>query len=118
MYSVVGYFSSYLGTEEEKLPKAVKLVKMELHKLSNQPLSGLQLQRAKQKFKGQIALAEENRMSMIIAEAKNILDYNRVITLAEVFTKIDDVQTGDIQELATEFFDPRRLLSLSFVPED
>ncbi len=118
MYSDVGNFSIYLGTDEEKLPRAVKLVQKELQKLSNQPLSGLQLQRAKQKFKGQIALAEENRMSMIIAEAKNILDYNRVITLAEVFTKIDDVQAGDIQELATEFFDPRRLLSLSFVPED
>jgi len=118
MYSDVGNFSIYLGTDEEKLPKAIKLVQKELQKLREQPLSGLQLQRAKQKFKGQIALAEENRMSMIIAEAKNILDYNRVVTLTEVFTKIDDVRAEDIQQLAVEFFDPRQLLSLSFVPED
>ncbi len=118
MYSDVGNFSIYLGTDEEKLPKAIKLVQKELHKLRSQPLSGIQLQRAKHKFKGQIALAEENRMNMIIAEAKNILDYNRVVTLEEVFAKIDEVSSQDIQDLAAEFFAPQRLLSLSFVPED
>src|SRR5690606_1694163 len=51
MYSDVGNFSIYLGTDEEKLPKAIKLVQKELQKLREQPLSGLQLQRAKQKFK-------------------------------------------------------------------
>lgn len=118
MYKDTGHINIYLGTDEDKLPKAVRLVHKELDKLRQQRFTETQLQRAKQKFKGQIALAEENRMSMIIAEAKNILDYDRIVTLEEVFAKIDTVSTRDIQDLAIEFLDPKRLLSLAFVPEE
>lgn len=118
LYSDTGNFSIYLGTDEEKLNKAVRLVKKELDTLKSQPISAYQLQRAKQKFKGQIALAEENRMSMIIAEAKNIIDYDRVISLEEVFLKIDEVCATDILALSQEFLDASTMVSLAFVPED
>ncbi|TJZ59768.1 insulinase family protein [Sphingobacterium olei] len=118
LYSDAGNFSIYLGTDEEKLNKAVRLVKKELDTLKSQPISAYQLQRAKQKFKGQIALAEENRMSMIIAEAKNIIDYDRVISLEEVFLKIDEVRAMDILALSQEFLDESTMVSLAFVPED
>ncbi len=118
MYRDIGHFNIYLGTDEDKLSKAIRLVHKELDKLRQQQFTETQLQRAKQKFKGQIALAEENRMNMIIAEAKNILDYDRIVTLEEVFARIDAVSTRDIQDLAVEFFDPHRLMSLSFVPEE
>ncbi|WP_140938069.1 M16 family metallopeptidase [Sphingobacterium lumbrici] len=118
LYSDTGNFSIYLGTDEEKLNKAVRLVKKELDTLKSQPISAYQLQRAKQKFKGQIALAEENRMSMIIAEAKNMIDYDRVISLEEVFLKIDEVCAMDILALSQEFLDESMMASLAFVPED
>lgn len=118
LYSDAGNFSIYLGTDEEKLNKAVRLVKKELDTLKSQPISPYQLQRAKHKFKGQIALAEENRMSMIIAEAKNMIDYNRVISLEEVFLKIDEVRAADILALSQEFLDESTMVSLAFVPED
>jgi ABC-type glutathione transport system ATPase component len=76
------------------------------------------LERAKNKFKGQIALAEENRMSLIIAEAKNILDYDRVVGLDEVFGKIDKVTAKEILELSNDIFSRENLSSLSFLPED
>lgn len=117
MYSDTGNFSIYLGTDEEKLNKAVSLVFKELDKLRSQVLTANQLNKAKQKFKGQIALAEENRMSMIIAEAKNILDYGHVISLYDVFDKIDKVSALDIQSLANQYFAREAMLSLCFVPE-
>lgn len=118
LYSDTGLFSIYFGTDEEKAEKALKLVYKELNKLREQPLSPGFLDRAKTKFKGQIALAEENRMSMIIAEAKNLLDYNRVVSLQEVFDKIDRVSLTEIQEIANELFAPEKISSLTFVPED
>jgi predicted Zn-dependent peptidase len=118
MYTDCGHFNIYLGTDEEKLKKAVSLVFKELNKLKQGPISAYQLKQAKQKFKGQIALAEENRMSMIIAEAKNIIDYGKIIPLQEVFDKIDEVTENDILALSTEFFDESKLTSLSFVPEE
>lgn len=118
LYSDTGSFSIYLGTDEEKLNKAVALVHKELHKLMNSPFSETQLRKAKDKFKGQIALAEENRMSMIIAEAKNIIDYNRIMSLQDVFHKIDTISVQELSELSNRFFDKKNLISLAFVPED
>jgi predicted Zn-dependent peptidase len=118
MYSDIGSFSIYLGTDEEKLSKAKKLVYKELDKLRNQSISTSQLQKAKDKFKGQIALAEESRMNVIIAETKNIIDYGRIVTLDEVFTKIDQVSAVLVQDLSNEFFDTQKLISLSFIPEE
>lgn len=118
LYSDSGLFSIYLGTDEEKVKKAKKLVFKELHKLMDNGISETQLFRAKHKFKGQIALAEENRMSMIIAVAKNVIDYNRIIQLSEVFDNIDQISSAEIKAIAIDLFAEDKLTSLAFVPED
>ncbi|HLS94531.1 MAG TPA: pitrilysin family protein [Sphingobacterium sp.] len=117
LFSDTGLFTIYLGTDEEKVQRAKKLVFKELDRLTTKAISDGQLLKAKNKFKGQIALAEENRMSMIIAVAKNIMDYDRVISLSEVFDKIDAVSAGDLLDIAQDVFDERNLSSLAFVPE-
>jgi len=118
IFSDTGLFSIYLGTDEEKVEKAKKLVFKELAKLTEQPLSETAVKKAKQKFIGQIALTEENRMSMIISAAKNVMDYDRVILLDEVIEKIQDLTNTGLLEIAQDVFDPKKMLSLSFVPED
>src|SRR5699024_10894571 len=89
VYSDSGVLSIYMGTDASKLNKAVKLVEKELNKLKTHPVSSFQLEKARKKFKGQIALSEENRLGVVIAESKNVLDYGRIITLEEVFQKLD-----------------------------
>lgn len=118
IFSDTGLFTIYLGTDEEKVDKAKKLVFRELSKMCEQPLSEIKLKKAKQKFIGQIALTEENRMSMIISAAKNVMDYDRVILLDEVIEKIQHLDNKDLLSIAQDVFDPRKMLSLSFVPED
>ncbi len=116
--SDTGIFHIYLGTDEEKTGKALRLVGRELRKLREQRLGVQQLHQAKQKFKGQIALAEENRLSLIISLAKNLMDDNRVQTLAEVFAQIDAVDADQLLGIANEILDERNLSSLRFVPEE
>jgi predicted Zn-dependent peptidase len=118
IFSDTGLFSIYLGTDEEKVEKAKKLVFKELARMCDQPLSELKIKKAKQKFIGQIALTEENRMSMIISAAKNVMDYDRVILLDEVVEKIQVLTGTALLEIAQEVFDPKKMLSLSFVPEE
>ncbi|HLT85991.1 MAG TPA: insulinase family protein, partial [Sphingobacterium sp.] len=117
LFTDTGLFTIYLGTDEEKIKRAKKIVFRELDKLKTKGVSENQLQKAKNKFKGQIALAEENRMSMIIAEAKNVMDHDRVIPLNEVFEKIDAVSASDLLSIAQDIFDEKKLTSLAFVPE-
>lgn len=118
LYTDTGLFSIYLGTDAEKVAKAKKLVFRELNKLKDKGVTEGQLAKAKAKFKGQIALAEENRLSMVIAVAKNIMDYDRVLMLDEVFQQIDAITAQDILTIANDIFHEDKLTSLAFVPEN
>jgi predicted Zn-dependent peptidase len=109
-----GIFSIYFGTDAEKSAKALKLVHKELKKLRDNKLGTLQLQQAKQKFIGQIALAEENRLSLIISMAKSLVDFNRIDSLEQVFEKINAVTADELLAISNEIFDVSRLTTLMF----
>ncbi|MCY1515084.1 hypothetical protein D9M68_496600 [compost metagenome] len=106
----------YFGTDKEKAEKAVGLVYKEFKKLRTQGLSETQLHKAQNRFIGQIALGEENRIGLIIAMAKSLLDYNRIDNLETVFHKIRSVQVKEIQAIANEVLDENGLSSLTFYP--
>jgi predicted Zn-dependent peptidase len=113
-----GIFSIYFGTDSEKTAKATRLVHKELKKLREKKLGTLQLHQTKQKFIGQIALAEENRMSLIISMAKSMLDFNYVDTLEQLFEKINAVTVEQLLEISNEIFDENRMITLLFEPKE
>ena len=117
-FSDTGIFSIYFGTDAEKTAKAMRLVQKELKKLREQRLGTLQLQQAKQKFIGQIALAEENRMSLIIGMAKSLLDFGHVDSLEQVFAKINAVSADEMLEISNEIFDDAKMITLLFEPKE
>lgn len=115
--SDTGIFSIYFGTDTEKTGKALKLVEKELRKLREQKLGPVQLRQAKDKFIGQIALGEENRMGLLISMSKSLLDYGRVDSLEEIFAKINSVTDSQVLDIANEMFDPKELSSMIFNPK-
>lgn len=116
--SDTGIFSIYFGTDTEKIQRATKLIFKELDKLKNKALGSVQLHQAKQKFIGQIALGEENRMGLIISMAKSLLDFDRVDSLEEVFAKINAVTAEQALEISNQMFDSGNLTTLLFEPHD
>src|SRR5690606_253341 len=86
-----GLFTVYFGTDTDKYLKARQLVFKEFKKLRERRLGPGQLHQAKRKFQGQIALGEENRLSLLITHAKSLLDNDRIQTLEELFEKIEQV---------------------------
>ena len=116
--SDTGLFTIYLGTDPEKVDKALKLVDRELKKLRDTTLGSLALQQAKQKFIGQIALAEEGRLSLLISLCKSVLDYGMADSLEQVFAKIERIEAAQLLEIANEIFEPANLSSLIFEPQE
>ncbi|MBD1393526.1 M16 family metallopeptidase [Mucilaginibacter glaciei] len=112
-----GIFSIYFGTDAGKAEKALKLVHKELKKLRDNKLGPIQLKQAKEKFIGQIALAEENRMSLIISMAKSLLDFDRIDSLEDIFSKINSVTAEDLLGVSNEIFDNDRMITLLFEPK-
>jgi predicted Zn-dependent peptidase len=115
--SDTGLFSIYFGTDSEKVEKATKLIEKELRKIREIPLGTMQLAQAKKRFIGQIALAEENRMGVLISMAKSLLDYNKIDSLKEVFEKINKVTSPQLIAIANEVMNPNNLSTLIFEQE-
>jgi predicted Zn-dependent peptidase len=114
--SDTGIFTLYFGTDKEKLEKAWALIFKEFKKIKDKPLTEIQLQKAKNKFIGQIALGEENRIGLIISMAKSLIDYDKVDDLETVFSKIQAVSARDMANIANEILDPGNLTALTFYP--
>ncbi|MFD0766474.1 M16 family metallopeptidase [Mucilaginibacter lutimaris] len=112
-----GIFSIYFGTDAGKADKALKLVHKELKKLRENKLGTVQLKQAKEKFIGQIALAEESRMSLIISMAKSLMDFGRIDSLEDIFAKINAVTAEELLEISNEIFDNDRMITLLFEPK-
>lgn len=114
--SDTGIFTVYFGTDKEKVDKALSLIYKEFKKLRENPLTEVQLQKAKNKFIGQIALGEENRIGLIVSMAKSLIDYNHIDSLETVFKKIESVSTTDMAQLTSEILDEKNLSVLTFYP--
>ena len=114
--SDTGIFSIYFGTDIEKQAKALSLIFKEIKKLREKPLNDLQLQKAKNKFIGQIALGEENRIGLIISMAKSLIDHDKIDSLETVFEKINAVNTRQIAEIVDEVLDIEKLNIFTFSP--
>jgi predicted Zn-dependent peptidase len=114
--SDTGIFSIYFGTDKEKHTKALTLIFKEMKKLKDHPLNELQLQKAKNKFIGQIALSEENRIGLIISMAKSLIDHDRIDSLAQVFERINKVSTTEMAQIVDDVLAPEQLNIFTFSP--
>ncbi len=116
MFSETGVFCVYLGTDPKFLDKTKDLVYKELEKLRSGLLGTRQLSAAKQQLIGQVALAQESRMSLAITMAKSMVVHNRMDTLELLYAKINSISSLDIAEVAEEVFNPEKLSELIYKP--
>ncbi len=116
-YLETGSFAIFFATDQKNLKKSQRIVMKEIENLKNRPLGNLQLQKAKNQIKGQMALSEENKSAIMLMMAKSQLDLNRIPNLNSVFKKIDSITSAQIQELARTYLPTEEMSSLTYVPE-
>jgi predicted Zn-dependent peptidase len=116
-YTDTGMFAVYFGTEPKQLNRCIALVKKELGKFRDKALTTKQLAAAKEQIKGQLAMAEENNLSLMLMMARNVLDHGRVPTLEEIFEIISDVDSSKLQSIAREMFDEDQLSYFVMEPQ-
>jgi predicted Zn-dependent peptidase len=113
-YSDSGVFCIYLGTDFEYLEKTIALVLNELKKLRENSLGSLQLYRAKQQIKGQIAIAFESNLNEMLSMGKSYLVHNKVESIEEIFARIDSLSALSLVEIANEVFNPDYFTTLIY----
>ncbi len=87
-YTDTGMFVVFFGTEPKQLDKCITLVKRELEKVRDKPLSVRKLASLKEQIKGQLAMSEENNLNLMLMMGRSVLDFGFVPSLGEVFEKI------------------------------
>jgi len=117
-FTDTGLFAIFFGTEPKQLRRSVALVRKELGKLRDQPLGTLQLQRAKEQLKGQLAMAEENNLALMLMMGRSLLDINTIESLDMIFNQISTISSSDLQETARDMFDENLLSTLQFLPQN
>lgn len=113
-YSDTGMWCAYFGCDPKDIEKCLKLVRRELDKMMQKPLSARQLAIAKKQIKGQIGIACDNRESYALDFGKSFLHYGWEKDIQALFRNIDELTAQQIQDVAQEVFDPERITTLIY----
>ena len=115
-YIDTGLFGIYFGTEKKQLNRTTSLVLKELKKLREKPLGTVQLHTAKEQLMGQLAMAEESNIGLMMMLGKSILDLDKVETLNEIFDQIRGISAKQLQDIANEVLHEDNLSYLNYIP--
>ncbi len=95
-----GMLQIYLGCEQEKLKKALKLIGNTIDALAQDPLSERRLEAYKQQYSGQMLIASDSAEFTAMGTGRNMLYYNNVSTLQENVDCILSVTATQLQQAA------------------
>jgi len=113
-YSDTGIWSVYFGCDPHDVRKCLRLVRRELDKMMQKPLSDNQLKGAKRQLKGQIAIACDNHEQFALDFGKSFLHYGWEKDITHLYDSIDQVTAEDIQKVANELFATEKLTTLIY----
>ena len=113
-YGDTGVWSIYFGCDEHDVKRCLRLVRKELDKFMQKPLSEAQLKAAKKQIKGQIGVACDNRENFALDFGKSFLHYGWEKNVDRLYEQVDEITAEQIQAVAQELFDRDRLTTLIF----
>ena len=113
-YGDTGTWSIYFGCDEHDVKRCLRLVRKELDKFMQKPLSDAQLKAAKKQIKGQIGVACDNRENFALDFGKSFLHYGWEKNVDRLYEQVDEITAEQIQAVAQELFDKDRLTTLIF----
>ena len=114
-YTDTGVFCIYFGTEHHHVERCIRLVKKELKKLCDKPLSPTQLAAAKKQIIGQIGVARDNAENTALSMAKTFLHYRKMDNPKELFQRIEELTAKELWEVSNEMFSENYLSTLIYI---
>ena len=107
-YSDTGYIGTYVGTDPNKVEKAVSVVLEQYRGVADGslPVTNQELIKAKEYIKGHMALSLENTSAVNTFFGEQELFLGKVLTPEEIWKKIDEVTLKDVH------YEAERLMSM------
>lgn len=111
-YSDTGLWAVYFGCDPKNVKRCLRLIRRELDKVMQRPLSAAQLRAAKRQIRGQIGIACDSRESFALDFAKSYLHYGWKKDVTALCERIDALTAADLQRVAQDLFAEERLTML------
>jgi predicted Zn-dependent peptidase len=111
-YSDTGLWAVYFGCDPKNVNRCLRLIRRELDKVMQRPLSDAQLRAAKRQIRGQIGIACDSRESFALDFAKSYLHYGWKKDVTALCERIDALTAADLQRMAQDLFAEECLTSL------
>lgn len=113
-YPDAGWWCCYFGCDTDDTDRCLRLVRRELRRLIDTPLSASQLAAAKKQIIGQLTIADNNAESYALALGKQYAHYGTCRDTAAIKEAIRNVTADDIQQLAAEIYADERISTLIY----
>ena len=113
-YTDTGLWTTYFGCDHSDVERCLRLVRQELTRLCDAPLSSSQLEAAKRQLKGQVALSWENGENVAIGMGRRLLHLGQTQTLQQLCDNIDSLTSAQLWDIAQECFVPERMMTLVY----
>ena len=114
-YSLTGIWAIYFGCDADDLDECMRLVRAELDRFIDTPLTDDELAVAKQQIKGQIGIACDNRENLALDFGKGFLHYGWKKDISALYCNIDAITAEEVQAVARELFPEERLTKLIYI---
>ena len=111
-YGDTGIWSIYFGCDHHDINRCCKLVRHELDRLMQKPLTSQQLIAAKRQLKGQLAIACDNREQFALDFGRSYLHHGHERDLETLYQRIDAITAEELQTVACDLFAPDHMTTL------
>jgi predicted Zn-dependent peptidase len=103
-YADCGYIATQVGVEHKNLKKTIEIIMQEYRKLTNELVSEKELQMAKDYIRGKAVMSFEASDDVAMFFGDQEISKNKIMSLAEIFAKIDAVTLNDLKRVAKAVF--------------
>ena len=104
-----GYFVTQAGLRIDSVPEAIKVILSEFEKIKNEKIADEEIRRAKDYWRGKMALSLEDSFRVATFYSSQELLEEKIETPEEIMKKVDAVKVEDIQRVAKDIFVNRGL---------
>jgi predicted Zn-dependent peptidase len=109
LYQETGVSGLYFGCRPERLEAVMETVGRELVRLVTDPVPEDELRRAKEHLKGRMILGLESTSSRMTRLGKGVITETEILSLDELASRIDAVNSAQLLDLAAEVYRPGAL---------
>jgi predicted Zn-dependent peptidase len=116
-FADTGLFSVYAGVNLEKTSQAIESILRELERIRTEPVMPSELDKIKNKMSGGLQMALENTYAIADRTGTRLLLLDQIKTPEETLEEISAVTAEDVQRVASELLQPKRLRLAIIAPD-